>query len=202
MSDRNPGRETQFMATVEAAVGWQKWVIAALLVVVGLLGILLFRANDALAQAVRHPQLEVVPGAVAGLYTAGISHANVQAAAFNLASIALDVTPKNVGQKYREFEDFLSPGELLAFEKQASSLESGIKSRDESRVFIADHQHLARVGNDLYKFSETGTYEFFSGDIHLGNPPYKVSMVFSVDDEPSPNNPYGVVIHRFDVEQA
>ena len=190
------------MATVEATIAWQKWAILALLIVAGILGVLLVRAENALSQAVRHPQLEVVPGAVAGLYTAGISHANVQAAAFNLASIPLDITPKNVGQKYREFEDFLSPGELLAFQKQAGALESGIKSRDESRVFIADTQRLVRMGNNRYKFSETGTYEFFSGDIHLGNPPYKISMIFSVDDEPTPDNPYGVVIHRFDVEQA
>lgn len=190
------------MATVEAAVGWQKWFILASWVIIVILAILLILADNALSTAARHPQLEVVPGAVAGLYTAGISHANVEAAAVNLASIPLDITPKNVGQKYRVFEKFLSPGELLAFQKQAGTLESGIKSRDESRVFIADHQHLARIGSDLYKFTETGTYEFFSGDIHLGNPPYKINMIFSVDDEPTPDNPYGVVIHRFDVEQS
>jgi len=200
--ERDPGKEVVFMATVEAAIGWQKWMILAELLVIFVLAFLLYQGDSAMDEAVRHPQLAVVPGAVAGLYTAGISQANLQDAALNLASLPLDITPKNVDQKYKQFEYFLSPKALYIFQKAAPHLEKDIHSRDESRVFIPDKQKLVRIGDNKYQFTETGVYEFFSGDIHLGSPEYQVDMVFTVDDEPTPTNPYGLVIHKFQVQEV
>lgn len=190
-------RFVSFMAAVEAGNSYKNMVIIFLGVIIVVLAVLLFNAQSTITSMARNIPVMVIPGARSGLYSPGISAENVKNLAIYMVKLPLDITPKNIEQRYNEFESFLSPGELMNFQAQKTAIIQSIQGHDESRIFVADTYHLKEIGVNQYKIVTTGHYHYFSGNLVLGDHKERVSMTFTVAVSASPKNPYGVVINSF-----
>ena len=193
------GRFIGFMAAVESVISFQRLFLIIFGVTILALVALLWKADNALTKVVRNTPVMVIPGARSGLYTPGISADNVKNLALYMIQLPLNITPKTVSDRYREFERFLSPGELMKFQEEKPRIMASIHMHDESRVFVASTYTLKNVGDNRYKFTADGVYQIFSGDLTLGSPAERVKMDFSVEESATPHNPYGVKITNFNV---
>jgi hypothetical protein len=193
------GRFIGFMAAVESGISIQRLFLIIFGVAILSLAALLWKADNALIKVVRNTPVMVIPGARSGLYTPGISADNVKNLALYMIQLPLNITPKTVGDRYKEFERFLNPGELMKFQKEKPRILASIHMHDESRVFVASTYTLKTVGDNRYRFIADGVYQIFSGDLTLGSPTERVTMDFSVEDSATPHNPYGVQITNFHV---
>ena len=193
------GRFIGFMAAVESAISFQRLLLIIFSAAIIALIALLWKTDHALTKVVRNTPVMVIPGARSGLYTPGISADNVKNLALYMIQLPLNITPKTVADRYREFERFLSPGELMKFQEEKPRIMASIHMHDESRVFVASAYTLKNVGDNRYEFTADGVYQIFSGDLTLGRPAERVMMDFSVEDSATPHNPYGVKITNFNV---
>jgi len=193
------GRFIGFMAAVESGISFQRLFLIIFGLVIICLATLLWKADDALINAVRNTPVMVIPGARSGLYTPGISSDNVENLALYLMQLPLNVTPKTIGDRYKEFERFLNPDELMKFQKEKTRIIASVHMHDESRVFVPSTYTLKTIGNNRYRYTADGIYQIFSGDLPLGSPAERVTMDFSVEDSATPHNPYGVKITNFNV---
>lgn len=176
-------------------------VCAVLLAItIASLGFAVSTVGGARDAAARMPVL-VVPGAVGGVYTPGLTEDSVRAAARYLAGLGTQWgSIRGFDERFDELETFASPRYLPQLQAARSSLRREVETQNQARSFFA-----APAAERLHQ-AEPGRFEYAVGGERIvyasGLPMDRRNSVVSLQlllGAPSARNRSGIMLEGFQV---
>jgi hypothetical protein len=143
----------------------------------------------------------VVPGAVAGVYTPGITEDNVRATARYLANLATNFgAGKSFGEHFDELESFSSPVYLPHLQRARALLAHDVEVQNQSRSFFAApaSEHLEQALPGHFDYAIRGERVVYASGLPMDSHQSEVRLRLQWG-VPSMRNRAGVVLERIDV---
>lgn len=160
-----------------------------------------FRTAGSAQALMRHMPVFVVPGAIGGVYTPGITEDQMRATARYLASLATNFGgPHNFTERFDELETFAAPRFLPALRLARSGLQREVDAQNQSRTFFAtpESESLQRLGADQYQYTVDGDRTVYSSGLPMNRNRCRVVLRLRWGS-PSERNRAGVVLEDFNV---
>jgi hypothetical protein len=180
---------------VSAVRGALLAVTAALLTMVGYNAYLTLEVR-ALA---RELPVRVVPGALPGVYAAGLTRESVAKHCAYLASLGSTYTPGNFDARVGELRHYMAPHALVQFDSALKKTREEIMTHKQSRFFVPKPGVvITRVDGDGFAYRAEGDWTFLEGSIALPARPATIDIVLH-PAAPDDTNPYGTTIDRFEL---
>jgi len=157
----------------------------------------LWSARQALA---RMPVL-VVPGAVAGVYTTGLTEDNVRSAARYLAGLGTNFSGvRGMDQRFDELEAFASPQFLPRLQVARSVLRRDVETQDQARVFYGapSSERLWQSTPGRFEYAIRGQRLVYAGGLAMDRHNSTLSLKLALGP-PSNGNRVGVLLDGFDL---
>jgi len=157
----------------------------------------LWSARQALA---RMPVL-VVPGAVAGVYTTGLTEDNVRSAARYLAGLGTNFSGAHgLDQRFDELEAFASPQFLPRLQAARSTLRRDVETQDQARAFYGtpSSERLSQTAPGRFEYAIHGQRIVYAGGLAMDRHSSTLSLKLALG-APSNGNRVGVLLDGFDL---
>jgi len=184
------------------------------LLAAGVCGVLLFITIASLAfaictawgarqAAVRLPVL-VVPGAIAGVYSPGLTEENVRGAARYLAGLGTNFSGVHgMDQRFDELESFASPEFLPRLQAARAALRRDVETQNQARVFfgIPRSERLSQSTPGQFEYAIGGQRLVYASGLTMDTRSAVVSLKLALDT-PSERNRVGILLVSFEVTDA
>jgi len=146
----------------------------------------------------------VVPGAIGGVYSPGLTEENIRATARYLAALVTNFSgAKGLRERFDEFETFASPQFIPALQRARAELQRDVETQNQSRTFFAS------TGTERMNRTESGIFDYFvSGErvVYASGLPMDTRLseihLRLHWGSPSRHNPTGIVLDGFDVKDT
>src|SRR5882757_5185120 len=184
------------------------------LLAAGVCGVLLFITIASLAfaictawgarqSAVRMPVL-VVPGAVAGVYSPGLTEDNVRAAARYLTGLGTNFSGVHgMDQRFDELETFASPEFLPRLQAARLALRRDVETQNQARVFygVPTSERLGQIAPGRFEYAIRGQRVVYASGLTMDSRGAVVSLRLALGT-PSDRNRVGIMLDGFEVSDA
>jgi len=150
--------------------------------------------------AARMPVL-VVPGAVAGVYSPGLTEDNVRAAARYLAGLGTSFSGvHSMDQRFDELETFASPEFLPRLQVARSRLRQDVDTQNQARVFygMPSSERLAQTAPGRFEYVIRGQRVVYASGLTMDSHGTRLNIKLALGT-PSEKNRVGVLLDGFDV---
>jgi hypothetical protein len=128
--------------------------LALLAIAVASLAFAMVIAGNAREVGLRMPVL-VVPGAIGGVYSPGLTEENVRATARYLSTLATNFSgSQGFRERFDELESFSSTQFLPALQRARAALQRDVETQNQSRTFFAT------PGTEKMRESEDGHFDY------------------------------------------
>jgi len=174
--------------------------LALLLVCVASL-VFAFESAGSARDLVRKMPVLVVPGAVGGVYSPGLSEDNVRATARYLASLATNFGGgSSFHDRFDELESFSSPQFLPALQRARAALQKDVETQNQSRAFFAatPTEFLQQAEPGLFDYRVTGERIVYASGLPMDSRQSQVHLRLRWGT-PSRRNLAGIVLEGFEV---
>jgi hypothetical protein len=171
-----------------------------LLVTIASLGFAVYAIRGAGQTTARMPVL-VVPGAIAGIYSPGLTEDNVRAAARYIAGLGTNFTgARNMDQRFDELESFASPGFLPRLQTARSTLRRDVETQNQARVFYGtpSSEQLAQTTPGRFQYTIHGQRNVYASGLTMDTHQTRLNLKLMLAT-PSDKNRIGVLLDGFDV---
>jgi hypothetical protein len=153
--------------------------------------------------AARMPVL-VVPGAVAGVYSPGLTEENVRAAARYLTGLGTNFSGVHgMDQRFDELESFASPEFLPRLQAARLALRRDVETQNQARVFYGapDSERLGQTTPGRFEYAIHGQRVVYASGLTMDSRGAVVSLRL-VLGVPSDKNRVGILLDGFEVSDA
>jgi len=171
-----------------------------LLITIGSLTFALCVVWGARQSAVRMPVL-VVPGAVAGVYSPGLTEDNVRAAARYLTGLGTNFSGVHgMDQRFDELETFASPEFLPRLQAARLALRRDVETQNQARVFygVPASERIAQSSPGRFEYAIRGERVVYASGLTMDSRGTIVSLKLALGP-PSEKNRVGVLLDGFEV---
>jgi hypothetical protein len=157
-------------------------------------------ANDI---SLRMPVL-VVPGAVGGVYSPGITEDNVRTTARYLATLVTNFSGiKSFHERFEEFETYAAAPFIPALQRARAELQRDVDTQNQSRTFFAT------TGTEQMRQTNTGGFDYFvkgerivyASGIPMETRISEIHLRLHLGS-PSRRNPTGILLDGFEVKDT
>lgn len=152
-------------------------------------------------QATARMPILVVPGAVAGIYSPGLTEDNVRAAARYIAGLGTSFSGvRGMDQRFDELEVFASPEFLPRLQAARSTLRRDVETQNQARVFygMPSSEHLAQVAPGRFEYAIHGQRVVYASGLTMDSHTTKLNIKLTLG-APSERNRIGVLLDGFEV---
>ncbi len=143
----------------------------------------------------------VVPGAVGGVYTPGLTEENVRATARYLANLATNFGgSKGFEERFDELETFASSSYLPVLQRARAQLQRDVETQNQSRTFFAaaGTEQLRQVETGHFEYSVRGERVVYASGLPMDTRHCEVRVRLQWGT-PSHHNRAGIVLESFDI---
>jgi hypothetical protein len=143
----------------------------------------------------------VVPGAIAGVYSPGLSQESLRGAARYLAGLGTNFGgPPAMEQRFDELESFASPRYLPLLQRARAQLRRDVQSQGQARAFYGTpgREQLTQVAPGRFEYSQEGERHVFAGGLAMEQRSCIVKLTL-VQAAASQQSPLGIALERFEV---
>jgi hypothetical protein len=152
-------------------------------------------------QATARMPVLVVPGAVAGVYSPGLTEDNVRAAARYIAGLGTSFSGvRGMDQRFDELEVFASPEFLPRLQAARSTLRRDVETQNQARVFygMPSSEHLAQIAPGRFEYAIRGQRVVYASGLTMDSHTTKLNLKLTLG-APSEKNRIGVLLDGFEV---
>ena len=177
--------------------------LALLTITVASLGFAFTAAGNAREVGLRMPVL-VVPGAIGGVYSPGLTEENVQATARYLSSLATNFSgSKGFRDRFDELESFSSSQFLPGLQRARAELQRDVDTQNQSRTFFATPgtEKIREFEKGRFDYSVAGERVVYASGLPMDTRHSEVHLRLRWGS-PSQHNRAGIVLEGFDVKDA
>ncbi len=149
----------------------------------------------------RHMPVFVVPGAIGGVYTPGITEEQMRATARYLATLATNFGgPRNFAERFDELETFAAPRFLPALRMARRGLQRDVDTQNQSRTFFAipGTESFRRIGSGRYEYAVDGDRTVYASGLPMNRNRCRIRLRLRWGS-PSERNRAGIVLEGFNV---
>jgi len=149
----------------------------------------------------QHMPVLVVPGAVGGVYSPGITEENIRATARYLANLATNFgSPRSLAERFDELETFASAGYLPQLQRARAMLAREVATQGQARSFYAAPatERLRQTEPGHFEYTVDGERSVYAGGLPMDNRHSQVRLRLQWG-VPSARNRMGIVLESFDV---
>jgi len=174
--------------------------VVLLLITISSLAFTLYTVWGARQAASRMPVL-VVPGAVGGVYSPGLTEDNIRAAARYIAGLGTSFSGvRSMDQRFNELEAFASPNFLPHLQAARSTLRRDVETQNQARVFysIPSSESLAQIVPGHFEYAIRGTRVVYASGLTMDSHSSTLNLRLALGT-PSEQNRVGILLERFDV---
>ena len=153
--------------------------------------------------ATRMPIL-VVPGAVAGVYSPGLTEDNVRAAARYMVGLGTSFSGiRSMDQRFDELETFASPRFLIRLQSARSALRRDVETQNQARMFygVPTTEHLVQTSPGRFAYAITGQRIVYASGLTMDSREATINLKLQLGPS-SAKNRIGVLLDEFDVADA
>jgi hypothetical protein len=171
-----------------------------LLITIGSLTLAVCAVWGARQSAARMPVL-VVPGAVAGVYSPGLTEDNVRAAARYLTGLGTNFSGVHgMDQRFDELETFASPGFLPRLQAARLALRRDVETQNQARVFygVPTSERIAQTSPGRFEYAIRGERVVYASGLTMDSRGTTVRLKLALGP-PSEKNRVGVLLDGFEV---
>jgi hypothetical protein len=150
--------------------------------------------------AARLPVL-VVPGAIAGVYSPGLTEENVRGAARYLAGLGTSFSGvRGMDQRFDELESFASPEFLPRLQAARAALRRDVETQNQARVFFgaSGSERLGQTTPGRFEYAIRGQRVVYASGLTMDSRGAVVSLKLALGT-PSEKNRVGILLDGFDV---
>ena len=150
--------------------------------------------------ATRMPVL-VVPGAVAGVYSPGLTEDNVRAAARYVAGLGTSFSGvRSMDQRFDELEAFASLEFLPRLQAARSMLRRDVETQNQARAFfgVPSSERLAQTAPGRFDYVIRGQRVVYASGLTMDSHSARVNLRLAFGT-PSERNRVGILLDGFDV---
>lgn len=192
-------------AVLERAM--QRSIVLASSVCVALLGITIaslsyaFMAGNSLREAGARAPVLVVPGAVGGIYSPGLTEQNLRDTARYLTSLATNFgSARSFHERFDELETFCAPTFLPALQSARQRLERDVESQNQARSFFAapGSERFRQTRPGHFAYAVRGERTVFSSGLPMDNRASEARLYLQWG-APSQRNRSGVFLEGFEI---
>jgi hypothetical protein len=192
-------------ASLHGALGRSQALAAmAVLVLCAITGICIYETHRALATAqamVQRMPVLVVPGAVGGVYSPGLTQENVRAVARYLTSLATNFSgSRGLQDHFDEIETFATAAYLPRLQAARGALAHDVEVQGQARAFYpaVRSESLEAHGTQSFDYRIEGERAVFSSGLPMSwrSSQVHLRLVWGV---PSPANHGGIALEAFDI---
>lgn len=188
-------RRTTLLAAVACA--------ALLAITIASLAFAFATAGNAREIGLRMPVL-VVPGAIGGVYSPGITEENIRATARYLTSLATNFNGvRNFRDRFDELESFSAPQYLPGLQRARLALQRDVETQNQSRTFFAatDSEQLHAVDAGRFEYRIDGERVVYASGLPMDSHNCEVRLRLRWGS-PSRRNRAGIVLEGFEVKDS
>jgi hypothetical protein len=152
-------------------------------------------------RAVARMPVLVVPGAVAGVYTPGLTEDNIRAVARYIAALGSSFSGiRNMDQRFDELELFASPEFLPRLQTARSILRRDVETQDQARAFYGapSSELLAQTAPGHFQYAIRGRRVVYASGLTMDSRSTQLNLKLALG-APSDKNRVGVLLDGFDV---
>src|SRR6267154_638657 len=174
-----------------------------LLITIGSLTFALCVVWGARQSAVRMPVL-VVPGAVAGVYSPGLTEDNVRAAARYLTGLGTSFSGVHgMDLRFDELESFASPEFLPRLQAARMALRRDVETQNQARVFYGapTSERLGQIAPGRFEYAIRGQRVVYASGLTMDSRGAIVSLRLALGT-PSDRNRVGILLDGFEVSDT
>jgi hypothetical protein len=160
-------------------------------------------AGNAREVGLRMPVL-VVPGAIGGVYSPGITEENVRATARYLATLATNFSGvAGFRDRFDELEAFASPQFLPALQRARIELQRDVNTQGQSRTFYAapGTERMRELDSGHFDYCVAGERVVYASGLPMDSRHSEVHLRLHWGS-PSLRNRAGIVLDAFDVKDS
>jgi hypothetical protein len=171
-----------------------------LLVTIGSLTFALCTVWSAGRSVARMPVL-VVPGAVAGVYSPGLTEDNVRAAARYLAGLGTSFSGvHSMDQRFDELESFASPEFLPRLQAARLTLRRDVETQSQARAFygVPESEKFGQLSPGKFEYAIQGRRVVYASGLTMDSRGTLVNLKLALG-APSEKNRTGVLLDGFEV---
>jgi hypothetical protein len=150
--------------------------------------------------AARMPVL-VVPGAVAGIYSPGLTEDNVRSAARYLAGLGTSFSGvRGMDQRFDELESFASPQFLPRLQAARLALRRDVETQNQARAFYGapESERFGQASPGRFEYAIRGQRVVYASGLTMDSRGAVVSLKLALG-APSEKNRVGVLLDGFEV---
>lgn len=174
--------------------------LALLLITAGSLTFAVHTVWTAKEVTMRMPVL-VVPGAVSGVYSPGLTEDNVRGAARYIAGLGTIFSGVHgMDQRFDELEAFASADFLPRLQVARATLRRDVETQNQARAFYAtpSSEHLAQTAPGRFEYAIHGQRLVYASGLTMDSHASKLDLQLTLGS-PSEKNRIGVFLDGFDV---
>jgi hypothetical protein len=156
---------------------------------------------DTLRQLSQHLPVLVVPGAVGGIYSPGLTDDQIKATARYLANLATNFSGiHSFRERFDELETFADPSYLPRLQGARHRLEHDVDTQSQARTFFAQPQTetFSHVAGEQFSYRVRGDRSIYSSGLPLDRHESELNLVLAWGT-PSDRNRAGVVLKSIDI---
>jgi hypothetical protein len=171
-----------------------------LLITIGSLSLAICTVWSARQSAARMPVL-VVPGAVAGVYSPGLTEDNVRSAARYLTGLGTSFSGvRGMDQRFDELESFASPQFLPRLQAARLALRRDVETQNQARAFFAEpeSERFRQQSPGSFEYAIRGLRVVYASGLTMDSRSSVVSLKLALG-APSQKNRVGVLLDGFEV---
>ncbi len=149
----------------------------------------------------QHLPVLVVPGAVGGIYSPGITEEHIRATARYLASLATNFSAgRSFRDRFDELESFSSPQFLPGLQRARGLLQRDVDTQNQSRSFFAasSSEQLHEAGAGQFDYRVQGERVVYASGLAMDSHRCEIHLRLRWG-APSRTNRAGIVLEGFDV---
>jgi len=146
----------------------------------------------------------VVPGAIGGVYSPGMTEQSIRATARYLASLVTNFSgSKGFHDRFDEFETYAAASFIPALQRARAELQHDVETQNQSRTFFET------TGTEQMRKSETGNFDYFvkgervvyASGIPMETRVSEIHLRLHLGS-PSRRNPTGILLDGFEVKDT
>jgi hypothetical protein len=177
--------------------------LALLVIAVASLAFAFTAAGNAREFGSRMPVM-VVPGAIGGVYSPGLTEENIRATARYLTTLATNFNgSKNFREHFDELETFAAPQFLQGLQRARGELQRDVETQSQSRTFFATvgTERLRQIDGGQYDYLVAGERVVYASGLPMDSRQSEVHLRLHWGS-PSVRNRAGIVLDGFDVKDT
>lgn len=174
-----------------------------LLITIGSMTLAVSTLWSARELSARMPVL-VVPGAVAGVYSPGLTEDNVRSAARYLTGLGTCFSGVHgMDQRFDELEAFASAEFLPQLQAARSTLRRDVETQNQARVFygVPASERLARISSGRFEYIIRGQRVVYASGLTMDSRGTVVNLKLTLG-APSEKNRIGILLDGFEVSDV